>query len=239
VRVTLLELPARYGKPQVALDEVRSALTLGPATDLVLLPEASLTGYVSPALDFDLARFAEPVAGPTAQALQALAREFHVHLAAPLIEQADGHCFNTLVGFAPDGTRFLHYRKRHPWMPETWATPGDLPWPKVEAGGLKFTAAVCFDVHFLEEEAADALTWADVLLFPSAWVQSEPDDTRTPQLAGLAQRFDVAIVNANWGPGAPAVPGQGGSCVVARDGAVTRVTPGRVRLDAVVEPTPR
>jgi hypothetical protein len=45
----------------------------------------------------------------------------------------------------------------------------------------------------------------------------------------LAQRFDLTIVNANWGPGDVAVPGQGGSCVVGPDGRVlARVTGGRV-----------
>jgi len=232
VRVTVVELGARYGEPAAALEAVRAALKQGPATDLVLLPEAAPTGYVSPRLDFDLTRFAEPLDGPTAQALAAVATAFHVHLVAPLVEADGGRCFNTTVGFAPGGGRFLHYRKRHPWMPETWATPGELDWPRVEVLGTKLTCAVCFDVHFLAEEAAGALEWAEVLLFPSAWVQDEPDDSRTPMLVELATRFGVTVVNANWGPGAPALPGQGGSCVVTPEGVVRRIHEGQVRLDA-------
>jgi predicted amidohydrolase len=79
------------------------------------------------------------------------------------------------------------------------------------------TVAVCFDVQFVADDAADELRVADVLLFPSAWV--ERPDSLGVLLPALATRFDVAVVNANWGPGTPRVPGQGGSRIVDRRGA--------------------
>lgn len=217
MRLSILELPARWGDPLRALAEVEEALATRSA-DLALLPEASIHGYISPAGDADLARFAEPIDGPTARACAELARTHRVHLVAPIVLRESDAVYNAMVGYSPEGTIGFVYRKRHPWIPETWATPGRERLPVVEIGGARITIAICYDVHFLPSESARELEAADVLLFPSAWVE-EPDH-RVVRLQRLAQRFDLTIVNANWAPGDVRVPGQGGSCVVGPDGRV-------------------
>jgi len=233
LHVAVLELPARWNEPSSALAETDRLLASAPAPDLALLPEASITGYVSPDGDFDLSPFAEPVTGPTASALASLARAHGCYLAGPLIERDGASSYNAFLVFAPDGTRVAHYRKRHPWYPETWATPGDAPPPVFELRGTRITLAVCFDVQFVAEDAARELGEADVLLFPSAWV--ERNDSRDTLLGGLARRFDVAIVNANWGVGRPTIPGQGGSRVLGRDAVVLAMAHGPGRIDAWIE----
>ena len=230
LHVAALELPARWNDPSRALEEADRLLSSSPAPDLVLLPEASLTGYVSPGLDFDLSPFAEPVTGPTALALATLARTHGCHLAGPLIERDGPNLHNAMLVFSADGVLVAHYRKRHPWYPETWATPGDAPAPVFEVRGVRVTIATCFDVHFLAEDATATLRQADVLLFPRAWV--ERDDSRATLLPEVARRFDVAVVNANWGPGAPRVAGQGGSCILGRDGGVLALAKAPGRIDA-------
>jgi predicted amidohydrolase len=227
MRFAILELPARWGAPARALAEVDAALAARGETELVLLPEASLHGYLSPDGDTDLAPFAEPLDGATARACAALASKHGVHLVAPFVLREGAAIYNAMICFDPRGEIVFVYRKRHPWIPETWATPGPEPLPVVEIGGARITIAVCYDVHFLPSESARELDAADVLLFPSAWVE-EPD-YRVARLQRLAQRFDVTIVNANWAPGDVKVPGQGGSCVVGADGRVlASVVAGRV-----------
>lgn len=194
----------------------------------MLLPETSLTGYVSPRLDFDLAPFAEPADGPTARALAELAREHGTHLFGPLIERDGERVYNTCIGFDRAGREIVRYRKRHPWYPETWATPGEAPHPSFEVEGVRVTLAICFDIHFVNGSAG-ALPDADVLLFPSAWVEEE--DTRPTMLPELARRRRLTIVNANWGPGEPRLPGQGNSCIVRPSGEITTLAPGTHRLD--------
>lgn len=229
-RITVIELPAAFGDVEGQLARLDRLLCAPPPGELVLLPELALTGYVSEDGDFDVSGFAEPLDGPTAQALAGRARRHGCTVVGPLVEEGP---FNTLLGFSPDGTRWLHYRKRHPWMPEVWATPGDLPMPLVDWRGLMVTAAICFDAQFLHEEAGDVLSRADLLLFSSAWV--EEVDSRPSLLCGLAQRFDVAIVNANWGPGRPRIPGQGRSMAVNRSGQlVAQTRPGEQRLDVTL-----
>jgi predicted amidohydrolase len=231
IHVCAIELPARFDRRSEALLDVEKWLAAGTAPDLVLLPEAALDGYVSPDLDFDLTRFAEPADGPAAAALAGLARAHGCTIAGPVIERDGDACFNAVSVFAPDGARVAHYRKRHPWIPETWATPGAAPPPVFEVRGARVTIAVCFDVHFLADDAADALRAADVLLFPSAWVD-DAGDARGELLPALARRFDVGVVNANWGRGDPAVRGQGGSRVVRRDGPTLVVAHGPGRVEA-------
>ena len=181
--------------------------------DLAVLPEAAFTGYVSPKGDFDLRRFAEPLDGPTCAAVSAIARRRDVAIAAPLIERDGDAFYNACVLFDAQGRRVGHWRKRHPWIPETWATPGNLGTPVVEWRGFRVAAAICYDLHFIEELDGD------LFLFPSAWVQEGPD-TRVPQLRALARRFQVTVVNANWARSDPALPGQGGSVILGPDGRV-------------------
>jgi predicted amidohydrolase len=230
MHLTILELPARWGDPVSVLGEVDAALRVDAATDLVLLPEAALHGYVSPDGDCDLAPFAETIDGPTATACGALAARHGVHVVAPLVLREGTALFNAMACFDPRGGLSFVYRKRHPWFPETWATPGAQAPPLVELCGVGVTIAICFDLHFLADEAARELAAADLLLFPSAWVE-EPD-LRLPRLAALASEFDLIIANANWAAGDVQLPGQAGSCIVGRNGDVlARAVAGRLDYD--------
>lgn len=231
MRVAALELPHRFGEPARVLDEA-DRLLAERDLDLCLLPELALTGYVSARGDFDLSAFAEPLGGPTTRALGGLARRRRVALGGPLVERDGEHLYNALLLFDREGELAAHYRKRHPWYPERWATPGDRGTPVVSLGGVAITAFVCFDLHFVAEDAPDALGRADLCLFPSAWV----DDGCGPpeaELVALARRFDVAIVNANWGPGVPRVPGQGGSRIVGAGGEILARAAGGGEAEAV------
>jgi predicted amidohydrolase len=232
VRVSVLELPARWGEPHVALAEVDRLLASGP-TDLVIVPEMAFSGYVSPQGDFDLSRFGEPLDGPTIHSARDLAHRHGITLVTPLVLEERGHLYNAAVVVSPEGV-LATYRKRHPWFPEAWATPGQAVPPLFHVGDVVVTIAICFDGHFLPDDGAAVLAEADLLVFTSAWVDEE--ESRMPMLRSLARGFEIAVANANWGPGVVEVPGQGGSCVLDRRGeVVARVSPyGGRRADAVV-----
>lgn len=216
LRVTVLELPATWGDPRRVLEDVEGTLAGGPITDLVLLPEQSLSGYVSRAGDFDLTPFAEPLGGPTHLAVAALARRQRVTVVAPLVLREGLACSNAMIACGPAGDLVFVHRKRHPWYPELWATAGAAPAPVVTIAGARVTIAICFDLHFIEEDAAGALDASDLLLFPSAWV--EENDERGAKLPALARKHRVAIANANWGPGEVCIAGQGSSSILGPRG---------------------
>ncbi len=254
VGVAILELPARYGEPRRGLEEIDALLAGGPATDLALVPECALTGYVpstprshpartpswmrflqspDPRLaDCDLRPFREPLQGGTFEAIRAIAMARGIAIAAPLVEADGPRTFNAFFVVDAAGALVAHYRKRHPWYPETWATPGDREPPLFSIGGVLFTIAICFDVHFLSRALVSdgdepspmlpRLMRADALLFPSAWVEDGDGDERARVLDAVA-RSGATVVNANWGPGEPAVRGQGTSRVVDPEGERVRI----------------
>lgn len=206
LQVGIAQLATRHGEVAAQLACLELLLEGHPA-DLVVLPELALTGYVSPRGNFDVTPMAEPLEGATAKALAALARRHRRGLAAPLVERQGARFYNSYLLFDREGRRIGHWRKRHPWFPEAWATPGDLGTPVAEFEGVKVCAGICFDLHFIERDAWDALQAADLMLFPSAWV--EEHDSRNDHLAAFARRHGIAVANANWGAGAPFVPSQG------------------------------
>jgi 5-aminopentanamidase len=231
-----LEMPHVFGRPSEILTAVDHALSVRPpGIDLVLLSECALTGYVSPRGSYDLKRFAEPMDGQTMKGLSALAKKHSVALAGPLIEREGHAIYNTLVLFDPEGTQLGLWRKRHPWYPERWATPGNLNTPVIRWRGCAITACICFDIHFVGEDAPESLTEADLLLYPSAWVDSDATDARTPILGALATQFSLTILNANWGVGVPKVPGQGRSRGVLQDGSQHFVVPSNTAAFVLVD----
>lgn len=240
LRIAAVETPHRYGDLAAALADVDRALSaLAGVADAALLPECALTGYVSPEGDFDLSRFGEAIDGPGARGVAALARAHGLSVACSLVERDGAALFNTLALFGPDGALEGRWRKRHPWYPERWATPGDLGTPVVEHRGARLTACVCFDIHFVGDDAPESLRAADAMLFASAWVEDGPGDSRGEILSTLARRFELPIVNANWGRGSPPVRGQGRSRVVSAGGVETLARRARGATFAVAEITRR
>src|SRR5690242_6573153 len=106
--VAALEFPLRFGDAAYAFGVVDQLLARAPGLDLALLPEAALTGYVSPRGDFDLSRFAEPIGGATTLALAELSRRHRVAIAGPLIEAAEGAFYNALILFDRAGELVGH-----------------------------------------------------------------------------------------------------------------------------------
>ena len=228
LKVAALETEHLFGQTERALGVVDLALANEPHADLVLLCEAGLTGYVSPQGNFDLAPFAEPLKGPTCSRICDLAKKHNSTLVAPLIEidEKSGNYYNSFVACSPQGAILAHYRKRHPWLPETWATPGESAPPLFEINGFAITIAICFDVHFVRADMHNELAKAEVLLFPTAWVNGDgPNDTREKVLPSIAKDYQLWIINANWAPSTPRLWGQGNSQIIDPNGNRVAVAP--------------
>lgn len=250
VKVAAVQCPSDLG--EVARNTARLAALVARAAQagaqLVVLPEAAVTGYLSQDLRttwqapgrprasaFDEGKdptpFAEPVPGPSSRRFAALAASLGVYLTVPLVEAApspDGRArfFNTVVLVSPSGAVVAHYRKLSPWPhPEaSWATAGDLGLATAGTPFGRVGLAVCFDVHetvprYAALEAGRSL-WA--LLYPIAWV-SDGDDARWfgVELPRRVRDAGFHVIGANWSVDAPQPwHGAGHSLVVARDGTV-------------------
>src|SRR3954470_3250763 len=97
---------------QRAMEKVRLAAKQG--AEVVCLPELFKTQYFCQREDTALFDCAEPIPGPSTQALSELAREVHVVVIASLFEKrARGLYHNTAVVIESDGTLKGTYRKMH------------------------------------------------------------------------------------------------------------------------------
>jgi N-carbamoylputrescine amidase len=141
---------------------IREAAKLG--ANIVCLPELFKAQYFCQREDLRLFDLAEPIPGPSTQALSALARELRVAIVASLFERrAPGLYHNTAVTLNADGAIASVYRKMHIpddplYYEKYYFTPGDLGFPE----GARLTA----------------LQGAEVLFYPTAigWHPAEKDE---------------------------------------------------------------
>jgi predicted amidohydrolase len=185
---------------------------------IIVLPEASITGYLSQDLKTnwrlagwpiekafvgkDPAPFAETVPGPSTDHFAALAKQLGVYITVPLVEVERAKTprfFNTVCLAAPTGQIVAHYRKLTPWpYPEkSWATPGDRGVATYQTEYGLVGLAICFDIHTILEKYQPHHIWA--LLYPIAWVDEEhPAEWFWHRLPARIKPFDHYVIGANW-----------------------------------------
>lgn len=162
--------------PTANLAQICQQIRAAAARDaqLVLLQELHNTRYFCQTEDprhFDLA---EPVPGPTTEALGQLAGELGVVIVASLFERrAPGLYHNTAVVLERDGCLAGRYRKMHipddpGYYEKFYFTPGDLGFRPIETSVGRLGTLVCWDQWFPEAARLMAMAGADLLLYPTA-----------------------------------------------------------------------
>ena len=189
---------------------------------IVVLPETSITGYLSQDLQTNWhlkgwpiekqfkgkspADAAETVDGESVKHFAALAKELEIYLTIPFLEVEqpkkkgdDPKYFNTVCLANPKGEVVAHYRKLTPWPhPEkSWATPGDRGVQTYDTEYGRVGLGICFDIHTILEKYEKKELWA--LLYPIAWVDTEhPADWMFHRLPERVKPFKHHLVGANW-----------------------------------------
>jgi N-carbamoylputrescine amidase len=165
-----------------AVRHIREAARLG--ANIVCLPELFRAQYFCQREDLRLFDLAEPIPGPSTQALSALARELRVAIVASLFERrAAGLYHNTAVTLNADGGIAGVYRKMHIpddplYYEKYYFTPGDLGFRAVDTGFGRVGTLVCWDQWYPEGARLTALQGAEVLFYPTAigWHPAEKDE---------------------------------------------------------------
>src|SRR6188768_364064 len=97
---------------QKTLERVREAAARG--AKLICLQELFASEYFCQREDAALFDLAEPIPGPTVEAMSAVAKSSKVSVVVPLFERrAAGIYHNSLVVVGPNGDVTGHYRKMH------------------------------------------------------------------------------------------------------------------------------
>src|SRR5499427_4993008 len=162
-----------------AIARVREAA--GRGATLICLPELFRTLYIGQREDHDLFNLAEPVPGPSTEALGKVAGELEVVIVASLFERrAPGLYHNTAAILDADGTVRGIYRKMHipddpSYYEKFYFTPGDLGFKAFDTAAGRIGTLVCWDQWYPEGARLTALQGADVLFYPTA-IGWHPDE---------------------------------------------------------------
>jgi predicted amidohydrolase len=155
--------------------------------EILAFPECCVTGYwhLRKLSRDELLALAEPVpAGPTSQALLALARQHKMTIGAGLVERAgDGTLYNTYVVAMPDG-RCQRHRKLHCFISEHMASGSEYTVFDVPHG-CRVGVLICYDNNIGENVRVTALQGAEILLAPH---QTGGCDSPDPHTMGLVDR---------------------------------------------------
>jgi N-carbamoylputrescine amidase len=188
-----------------AVSRVKEAARQGAA--VVCLPELFRTLYPAQREDHDLFNLAEPVPGPSTDALGRVAREAGVVVIAPLFERrAAGLYHNTAAVIDADGTLKGIYRKMHipddpAYYEKFYFTPGDLGFRAFDTRAGRIGTLVCWDQWYPEGARLTALQGANVLFYPTAigWHPAEKTKFGAQQLdAWRTIQRGHAIANGCW-----------------------------------------
>jgi len=155
-----------------AVNRIQAAARLG--AQIVCLPELFRSQYFCQREDPKAFDLAEPVPGPTTEALSKVAKEARVCVVGSVFERrAAGVYHNTAVTLDADGKLLGLYRKMHIpddplYYEKFYFTPGDLGFRAFATQFGSIGALVCWDQWYPEAARLTALAGANVLFYPTA-----------------------------------------------------------------------
>jgi predicted amidohydrolase len=219
-RVAAIQFEPRLGAKAeniARLLELTEAAAHGGAR-LIVHPEMATTGYCWYDRD-EIRPHVEPIPGPTTEAFAVLARRYDCYIVVGLPEVAPRTriFYNSATLVGPKGVIGV-YRKTHSYISEPkWAKDGDLGLPVWETPLGRIGIMICMDADYFEPARLLALAGADVLCFPTNWL-----DDKSPAPSWIARAFENGcyLIGANRYGLERGVQFSGGSCVLNPDGTI-------------------
>jgi N-carbamoylputrescine amidase len=184
VHLALIQMSCTLDKQEnveKAIHRIGEAAKMG--ANVICLQEVFNTQYPCQAeehANFDLA---EPLDGPTSQALKAAAIQHQVVVTGSVFERrTSGLYHNTALTYDVDGRLAGVYRKMHipddpHYYEKFYFTPGDLGFTVAKTRYGCLGVAVCWDQWYPETARLMALRGAEIILFPTAigWLVEEKE----------------------------------------------------------------
>ncbi len=166
---------------QKALSRIADAADRG--ANIICLQELFHNQYPCQSEDHNKFAEAEPIPGPTSEALADAACQHGVVIVGSMFERrAQGLYHNTAVVFDADGKQLGMYRKMHIpddplYYEKFYFTPGDLGFRSFDTRFGKIGVCVCWDQWFPEAARLTALSGAEILFYPTAigWLPEEKE----------------------------------------------------------------
>jgi N-carbamoylputrescine amidase len=198
---------------------IREAASRG--AQIICTQELFRSQYFCREENADLFELAEPIPGPSTEALGKLARNLNVVIVGSLFERrAAGIYHNTAVVLDADGSLAGKYRKMHIpddplYYEKFYFTPGDLGFPNFDTRYGRIAVQICWDQWYPEGARAVSLGGAQVIFYPTSigWHPKEKAEFGAAQLDAwrtiqrshaIANGVYVAVVNRVGFEGNPA-----------------------------------
>jgi N-carbamoylputrescine amidase len=182
---TVLGLIQTRCSPDPAENFARTAAKIAQAAKqgarIICTQELFTSEYFCQSENHDHFKLAEPIPGPSTDALQKLARRHRAVIIASLFEKRAAGLYHNTAAIIDAGGRLLGiYRKMHIpddplYYEKFYFTPGDLGFRSWNTRRGKIGVCICWDQWYPEAARLTAMQGAEILFYPTAigWHPSE------------------------------------------------------------------
>lgn len=169
------------------IKKIKEAAAKG--AQIICLQELFRSLYFCDVEDHENFKLAEPIPGPSTDALSQIAKELGVVIIASLFEKrAQGLYHNTTAVLDADGTYLGKYRKMHipddpGYYEKFYFTPGDTGYRIFETKFAKIGVLICWDQWYPEAARITSLMGAEILFYPTAigWADTQTKEVNEEQ----------------------------------------------------------
>ena len=215
LRVALLQMRQIQKDCRANLATVESAFgQLPPGTELAVLPEMWITGFMTSKGELDRTLLRESFEAGR-ETMSRLSRTYHTALYGSLIEpleEEEGRLYNSGLFYDPSGELIGYYPKHQLFGPggeRDYFKAGDRR-VQIAYGGFQIRLAVCYDLRFpvwLRQD--ESLGLYDLLLVCANWPEPRQDHWQTLLRARAIenQAYVAAANRIGPGPGSLTYPG--------------------------------
>lgn len=170
-----------------AIEKIKEAAAKG--AQIVCLQELFRSLYFCDVEAYENFKLAEPIPGPSTDALSKVAKEEGVVIVASLFEKrTEGMYHNTTAVIDADGSYLGKYRKMHipddpGYYEKFYFTPGDMGYKVFKTKFATIGVLICWDQWYPEAARITALKGAEMLFYPTAigWHKDQDDLTNSEQ----------------------------------------------------------
>lgn len=202
--------------PEARLDWLAQQLAglAGRHVDILLLPELFLSGYN---VGDKLLDWAEPVDGPMARRIAAMARRHAIAIHYGYPERASTGRYNSAQIFSKQGKPLGHHRKLvlPPGFESRFFLPGN-ECTLFELNGFRIATLICYDAEFPEAFRHVAAAGADLVLVPTA-LGAQWGPVARQVMPTRAFENGVFVAYANHAGSEGDMTYRGESCIIAPD----------------------
>ncbi len=182
---------------------------------IIVMPEMATTGVCYYDRE-EASKVVEEIPGPTTEVFSRLAKQYQCYIAygEAEVDRVTGAYYNSAALVGPKGWVGT-YRKTHLFLSELkWAKAGDLGLQVWETEYGRIGMLICHDAAFPETSRVLALQDADVVCFPTNWLE------RSPSSYWFTRAFDNGIywIAANRYGKERGTQFSGNSCIISPEG---------------------